>query len=71
MVAFRGDYWQLRPEARHLCRNLLYPVPDPAFPFLGVHATRRIGTGEGWLADLSTERLRELVALSADAVAEA
>jgi L-2-hydroxyglutarate oxidase LhgO len=49
VVAFRGDYWQLRPEARHLCRNLLYPVPDPAFPFLGVHATRRIGTGEVWL----------------------
>jgi L-2-hydroxyglutarate oxidase LhgO len=49
VVAFRGDYWQLRPEARHLCRNLIYPVPDPAFPFLGVHATRRIGTGEVWL----------------------
>jgi L-2-hydroxyglutarate oxidase len=49
IVPFRGDYWQLRPEARHLCRNLIYPVPDPAFPFLGVHATRRIGTGEVWL----------------------
>jgi (S)-2-hydroxyglutarate dehydrogenase len=49
VVAFRGDYWQLRPQARHLCRNLIYPVPDPAFPFLGVHATRRIGTGEVWL----------------------
>jgi L-2-hydroxyglutarate oxidase LhgO len=49
VVPFRGDYWQLRPEARHLCRNLIYPVPDPAFPFLGVHATRRIGTGEVWL----------------------
>jgi L-2-hydroxyglutarate oxidase len=49
VVAFRGDYWQLRPGARHLCRNLIYPVPDPAFPFLGVHGTRRIGTGEVWL----------------------
>jgi L-2-hydroxyglutarate oxidase LhgO len=49
VVPFRGDYWQLRAEARHLCRNLIYPVPDPAFPFLGVHATRRIGTGEVWL----------------------
>jgi L-2-hydroxyglutarate oxidase LhgO len=49
VVPFRGDYWQLRPEARHLCRNLIYPVPDPALPFLGVHATRRIGTGEVWL----------------------
>jgi L-2-hydroxyglutarate oxidase len=49
IVPFRGDYWQLRPEARRLCRNLIYPVPDPAFPFLGVHATRRLGTGEVWL----------------------
>ncbi|HKF75805.1 MAG TPA: L-2-hydroxyglutarate oxidase [Candidatus Dormibacteraeota bacterium] len=49
IVPFRGDYWQLRPEARRLCRNLIYPVPDPGFPFLGVHATRRIGTGEVWL----------------------
>jgi len=49
VVPFRGDYWQLRPEARHLCRNLIYPVPEPGFPFLGVHATRRIGTGEVWL----------------------
>ncbi|HKF19349.1 MAG TPA: L-2-hydroxyglutarate oxidase [Candidatus Dormibacteraeota bacterium] len=49
IVPFRGDYWQLRPQARHLCRNLIYPVPDPAFPFLGVHGSRRIGTGEVWL----------------------
>src|SRR5215469_10448144 len=49
IVPFRGDYWQLRPEARRLCRNLIYPVPDPGFPFLGVHATRRIGIGEVWL----------------------
>jgi (S)-2-hydroxyglutarate dehydrogenase len=49
IVPFRGDYWQLRPQARHLCRNMIYPVPDPTFPFLGIHATRRIGTGEVWL----------------------
>jgi (S)-2-hydroxyglutarate dehydrogenase len=49
IVPFRGDYWQLRGEAREQCRNLIYPVPDPAFPFLGVHGTRRIGSGEVWL----------------------
>jgi (S)-2-hydroxyglutarate dehydrogenase len=41
IVPFRGDYFVLRAEARHLCRNLIYPVPDPAFPFLGVHVNRR------------------------------
>jgi L-2-hydroxyglutarate oxidase LhgO len=41
IVPFRGDYYAFRPEAIHLCRNLIYPVPDPRFPFLGVHATRR------------------------------
>ena len=42
IVPFRGDYYTLRPRARHLVRGLLYPVPDPQFPFLGVHFTRRI-----------------------------
>lgn len=42
IVPFRGDYYHLRPTARHLIRGLVYPVPDPAFPFLGVHFTRRI-----------------------------
>jgi L-2-hydroxyglutarate oxidase LhgO len=42
IVPFRGDYAILRPEARGLCRTLIYPVPDPRFPFLGVHLTRRI-----------------------------
>lgn len=42
IVPFRGEYWQLRPERRQLVRNLIYPVPDPAFPFLGVHLTRMI-----------------------------
>lgn len=42
IVPFRGEYYELKHEARHLCRNLIYPVPDPAFPFLGVHFTRMI-----------------------------
>jgi L-2-hydroxyglutarate oxidase LhgO len=42
IVPFRGDYYVLRPEKRHLCRTLIYPVPDPKFPFLGVHFTKRI-----------------------------
>ena len=48
IVPFRGDYYILRPERRHLARNLIYPVPDPAFPFLGVHFTRRMD-GAVWL----------------------
>ncbi len=42
IVPFRGDYFVLRPEARHLVRSMINPVPDPRFPFLGVHFTRRI-----------------------------
>ncbi|MDX1530765.1 MAG: L-2-hydroxyglutarate oxidase, partial [Rhodothermales bacterium] len=42
IVPFRGEYYALRPEARGLCRALVYPVPDPAFPFLGVHFTRHL-----------------------------
>jgi L-2-hydroxyglutarate oxidase LhgO len=42
IVPFRGDYYTLKPEARHLVRGLIYPVPDPRFPFLGVHLTKRI-----------------------------
>jgi L-2-hydroxyglutarate oxidase len=42
IVPFRGDYYELVPAARHLVRNLLYPVPDPDLPFLGVHFTRRV-----------------------------
>jgi (S)-2-hydroxyglutarate dehydrogenase len=45
IVPFRGEYYDLSPEARGLVRNLIYPVPDPAFPFLGVHFTRMIGGG--------------------------
>ena len=40
IIPFRGDYYQLKPERRHLCRGLIYPTPDPKFPFLGVHFTR-------------------------------
>ena len=42
IVPFRGDYYTLKPEAQHLVNGLIYPVPDPAFPFLGVHLTKRI-----------------------------
>lgn len=42
IIPFRGEYYHLRPEAGHLVRELIYPVPDPAFPFLGVHFTRTI-----------------------------
>jgi len=45
IVPFRGEYYKLRPRAEHLCRNLIYPVPDPNFPFLGVHLTRMIEGG--------------------------
>ena len=42
IVPFRGEYYELVPEKRHLVNNLIYPVPNPAFPFLGVHFTRMI-----------------------------
>jgi len=42
IVPFRGEYYSLKPEAKHLCWNLIYPMPDPQFPFLGVHFTRTI-----------------------------
>lgn len=45
IVPFRGEYYELAEAARPLVRNLIYPVPDPAFPFLGVHFTRMIGGG--------------------------
>lgn len=58
IVPFRGEYFELRPESRHLVRNLIYPVPNPAFPFLGVHFTRAVdGTVEaGPNAVLSLKR---------------
>ena len=45
IVPFRGDYYTFRPEARSLVNGLVYPVPDPSFPFLGVHFTRQIDGG--------------------------
>jgi (S)-2-hydroxyglutarate dehydrogenase len=42
VVPFRGEYFELKPAARSLCHNLIYPVADPRFPFLGVHFTRMI-----------------------------
>ena len=44
-VPFRGEYWRLRPERTDLVRGLVYPVPDPRYPFLGVHFTRRVDGG--------------------------
>lgn len=45
IVPFRGEYYELKPEAEHLCRALIYPVPNPEFPFLGVHFTKMIHGG--------------------------
>ena len=45
VIPFRGEYFELRPESQYLCQNLIYPVPDPSFPFLGVHFTRMIEGG--------------------------
>jgi len=45
IVPFRGEYYDIVPEKHHYIRGLIYPVPDPRFPFLGVHFTRRIGGG--------------------------
>ncbi len=48
IVPFRGEYWQLRPERTGLVRGLIYPLPDPALPFLGIHLTRRVD-GSVWI----------------------
>jgi L-2-hydroxyglutarate oxidase LhgO len=58
IVPFRGDYYTLKPEAQHLVSGLIYPVPDPRFPFLGVHLTKRIDGGvmAGPNAVLATSR---------------
>jgi L-2-hydroxyglutarate oxidase LhgO len=42
IIPFRGEYYEVKPERRHLVKALIYPVPDPRFPFLGVHFTRRV-----------------------------
>lgn len=45
IVPFRGEFFTLKPTAQHLCRSLIYPVPNPEFPFLGVHFTKMIHGG--------------------------
>ncbi len=45
IIPFRGEYFMLKPEKRFLVKHLIYPVPDPNFPFLGVHFTRMMGGG--------------------------
>lgn len=45
IIPFRGEYYELKKEKQHLVKNLIYPVPDPQFPFLGVHFTRMIRGG--------------------------
>jgi L-2-hydroxyglutarate oxidase LhgO len=45
IIPFRGEYMRLRSEREHLVRGLIYPVPDPRYPFLGIHLTRTIGRG--------------------------
>jgi L-2-hydroxyglutarate oxidase len=58
IIPFRGDYWKLSPAGSHLVKHLIYPVPDPALPFLGVHFTRMIrgGTEAGPNAVLAFKR---------------
>ena len=58
ILPVRGEYYTIKPERQHLVRNLIYPVPDPAFPFLGVHFTRLIhgGIEAGPNAVLATAR---------------
>lgn len=45
IIPFRGEYYEIKPEKHHLVKDLIYPVPDPRFPFLGVHYTRMIHGG--------------------------
>ena len=42
IIPFRGEYYELKPEQRFLVNNPIYPMPDPRFPFLGVHFTRHV-----------------------------
>jgi L-2-hydroxyglutarate oxidase len=76
IIPFRGEYYELKPEKQHLVKHLIYPVPDPNFPFLGVHFTRMIGGGveagpnavlafkrEGYkMSDFSWSEFRETLA---------
>jgi L-2-hydroxyglutarate oxidase len=64
IVPFRGEYYELAPESRHLVKNLIYPVPNPDFPFLGVHFTRTIGgrveAGPNAVLSLAREGYRKM-----------
>ncbi len=64
IVPFRGDYYLLRPERRSLVNGLVYPVPDPRYPFLGVHLTRRID-GDVMVGPNAVVALRDLARLAA------
>ncbi len=46
IIPFRGEYYKIKPEKRYFVKNIIYPVPDPSLPFLGVHYTRMIETGD-------------------------
>src|SRR5918992_1533867 len=61
IVPFRGEYYRLIPERGHLVRGLIYPVPDPRYPFLGVHFTRRVDGSGSLVADLMFARRGWLV----------
>ena len=74
MIPFRGDYYELKTERRHLIRNLVYPLPSPIYPFLGVHAVRHLDGGvhlgpnavvnpsrEGYRRELNMKELGETV----------
>jgi L-2-hydroxyglutarate oxidase len=75
IVPFRGDYFAFRDGARRLCRNLIYPVPDPAFPFLGVHVSRRpdgsVWAGPNAVVALAREKYRRRDVDVRDAIATA
>jgi Predicted dehydrogenase len=63
IIPFRGEYYELKPEKRQLVRNLIYPVPNPKFPFLGVHFTRmtdgRVLAGPNAVLGLKREGYRK------------
>jgi (S)-2-hydroxyglutarate dehydrogenase len=71
IVPFRGDYYTLKPRAASLVNGLVYPVPDPAFPFLGVHFTKRVDgsvvAGPNAVLALARERYRRLAFDARDA----
>jgi L-2-hydroxyglutarate oxidase LhgO len=70
IVPFRGEYWRLRPERADLVRGLIYPVPDPEYPFLGVHFSRRVDgsvdAGPNAVLALAREGYRRLDVVPAD-----